>query len=154
MRQRASMKNVVSIFIVLTLMVGLPATGFGDVPHQINFQGYLTDDLGNPLNGEYSMTFAIYNVDTGGSALWGDKLMVFVVNGVYDVILGQLSNEINPTDMDGELFLGVRVENDAEMTPRQPITATAFALKAAIADTVADGGGYHNDDRRWCHYQR
>jgi hypothetical protein len=131
------MKNVVSI--VLILIVCLPTVGFGDVPHQINYQGYLTDDLGNPLDGDYAMIFTIYNADTGGKVLWGEKQTVSVTNGVYDVILGQPGNDIDPADMDGELFLGVSVGSDDEMTPRQPITATAFAMKAAIADSVVDG---------------
>jgi hypothetical protein len=83
---------------------------------------------------------SIYNVDTGGSALWSEKQTVSVSDGIFDVVLGQPGSAIDPADMDGELFLGVSVESDDEMTPRQPITSTAFAMKAAIADAVADGG--------------
>ena len=111
MRQRANTKNVVSIVIILIVMVGLPTTGFGDVPHQINYQGTLTDNLGNSLDGDYAMTFAIYDVDTGGSSIWSETQTVTVADGVYNVILGRPGKAFDPADMDGELFLGVSVDN-------------------------------------------
>src|SRR5258706_15797749 len=36
----------------------------------IPYQGRLADAGGNPLDGSYSMTFKLYGLASGGSALW------------------------------------------------------------------------------------
>ena len=105
------------------------------VPPLINFQGYLTDTDGNPLDGDYSIKFSIYNVSTGGSERWNETQVVNVTDGIYSVQLG-VSNSF-PSDLfDGNLFLGVKVGTDLEMTPRLPVTSVAFAMKADDADTL------------------
>ena len=138
MRHRAEMRIVMTLLGVLIMAV-LPVTGFGEVPHQINYQGYLTDDLGEPLEGDYVMLFSIYDVSTGGTTLWWEEQTVAVANGIFNVQMGQdPTGNPFPTDLfDGQRWLGVAVGLDAEMTPRQPLTSVAFALKAENADTLA-----------------
>ena len=123
----------VSIAFFFLLLAASPATA--QVPLQINYQGMLTDADGLPVeDGSYAMTFAIYDVASGGTALWSEMQTVPVVGGVYNVVLGQPGNEIDPADMDGQRYLGVHVGGDDEMIPRQPITATALALRSAVSD--------------------
>ncbi|HIE30452.1 TPA: hypothetical protein EYP66_24600, partial [Candidatus Poribacteria bacterium] len=70
-----------SIIITITLvLVGLLAisgkmgisriSAIEGVPKLINYQGKLTDTEGNPLTGDFSMTFAIYDAEDGGNLLW------------------------------------------------------------------------------------
>ena len=123
---------------VLAMTGTLPITGFGEVPQQVNYQGQLTDDVGNPLDSNYVMVFSIYDVPNGGTALWWEEQTITVDNGMYDVHIGQdpTSNSF-PTDLfEGQRWLGVTVGADAEMTPRQLLTAVPFAFKAEDADTV------------------
>ena len=47
------------IAVVLIALLTVSAPAAAEVPQQINYQGYLTDDLGNPQNGNYVMAFAI-----------------------------------------------------------------------------------------------
>lgn len=133
MRHKTYIMGAISLLTILTIVV-MQTNGFGYVPQQINYQGYLTDNSGNPVNGDHTMTFTIYNADSGGTGLWTETQTVSVADGVYNVILGQPGNEINPGDIDGNLYLGVTVGSDDEMTPRQSITATAFSLRSALAD--------------------
>ena len=106
------------------------------VPREINYQGILADSDGNSVpDGDYEMSFAIYDVSTGGDSLWDEDQTVTVTNGIYNVILG---HSPFPTDLfNRDLYLGVTVGTDAEMIPRQKLTSTPFAMKAA---GVADGG--------------
>jgi hypothetical protein len=128
-RKRASGMFIATMFL-LTVM---PFTGHANVPQEINYQGYLTDSGGNPVpDGDYVVSFAIYNLITGGIPLWSEAQTVTVANGIYNVILGQ--NPFPPDLFDGDLYLGITVEADTEMTPRQKITSTAFAMKAEKAD--------------------
>ena len=62
-----------------------------------------------------------------------------MTDGIYNVLIGQdpTGNPFPETLFDGPRWLGVTVEDDGEMTPRQPLTSTAYALKAGDADTLA-----------------
>ena len=132
-------KSFLTILVgVLFLLTMVPLTGHAEVPEQINYQGYLTDPDGNPvLDGDYLMGFSIYDLLTGGSELWGESQTVTVTNGVYNVLLG-IGKPLSPKIFDGELFLEVDVEGEL-LTPRLPLTSTAFAMRAGVADSVTDG---------------
>ncbi len=114
------------------------------MPVEINYQGYLTDSGGNPVNGTTNITFNLYSAINLISPTWSETIPVNVVNGVYSVVLGASpSNPIGPSLFAGEPALGIAVESDPEMTPRQKLTSVAFSIRAASAekaDSVSDGG--------------
>lgn len=90
----------------------------------IPFQGRLTNSAGVPLNGTYSIRLALYDVSTGGTALCSDTDNVAVTNGLFTFNM----NFCDPDVTDGQqLYLGVKVGADAEMTPRQAIYPVPFA---------------------------
>jgi len=91
----------------------------------IPIQGRLTDSAGNPLNGNYSITASIYDVETGGTALCSDTETVAVNNGLFTMNVDTCTSD----DIDGrQLYLGVQVGSDAEMTDRQPIYPVPYAM--------------------------
>src|SRR3989344_2144031 len=63
------------------------ATG---IRRTINFQGKLVNTNGtNVANGNYSIVFKIYDVSSGGTALWTEtQSSVSVTDGVFQVELG------------------------------------------------------------------
>ncbi len=130
--------RVVVLLGVLVIVAALPVTGFGDVPQQVNYQGYLTDDVGNPLDNDHVMVFSIYDVSSAGTALWWEEQTVSVANGIYNVRIGQdpTGNPFPAGLFDGQRWMGVTVGIDAEMTPRQPLTSTPYAFKAGDAETL------------------
>jgi len=131
--------NVVTTIMVLLLLVLLPFASYAQVPGQINFQGQLTDNLGDRVADDYyEMNFSLYHVSSGGTPFWDEVQTILVENGIYNVILGQAPNQLDPDDIDGDIYLGIKIGTDAEMTPRQKITSTAFALKSANADFATD----------------
>ncbi len=101
-------------------------TGMAQVPKTMSYQGYLKDAEGMPVNETLQMTFAIYDVSTGGTALWSESQMVVVKNGIYNVILGADT----PLDLAeaAPYWLGVTVGTDDEMTPRQELTSAMYSL--------------------------
>lgn len=63
----------------------------------INYQGYLSDANGDALqDGDYEITFRIYNVLSGGAALWTETWsgadLVPVVRGRFSVNLGSITS--------------------------------------------------------------
>jgi len=74
MNKGASIRLVVLLMGIVTMLAAFPTSGFGDVPQQFNFQGSLNDASGNPLDGAYRMEFSVYAGSSGGTALWSDDL--------------------------------------------------------------------------------
>ena len=61
------------------------------VPHKINYQGYLTNAGGTPVNATVSMVLKLYNVLTGGTGLYAETQTVTVTNGVFNVLIGSVT---------------------------------------------------------------
>ncbi len=105
----------------------------------IPIQGWLTDRSGNPVaDGNYSITARIYDVPSGGTALCSDTDTIAVSNGLFAMNI----NNCDSDDINGQqLYLGIKVGSDAEMTPRQAIYPVpyAFSLRpgALISDTMS-----------------
>ena len=124
--------TAIALSIALALGSGV---GLGQVPQKLNYQGFLANSFSTPItNPSLSIVFRIYNVPSGGSALFTETQTVAVINGIFNVVLGTNSALTLPFDV--QYYLGVTVGADAEMTPRQQLTSSAYALNAA---SVADG---------------
>jgi len=60
---------------------------------------------------------------------------VLLIDGLFQVELGsRISLEELP--FDASYYLGVRVDDDSEMTPRQPLTSVLYALRAEEANRL------------------
>jgi hypothetical protein len=105
------------------------------IPQQIAYQGQLIDESGELADGEYAMTFRIYNVPEGGAALWSEAQAVVVANGIFNVMLGK---EI-PLNLsfDEPYWLGVQVGN-TEQTPRIELAATPYSFMATRAKLLPE----------------
>jgi hypothetical protein len=117
------------------------------------YQGQLLDRNGTPVNGVLPITFRLYDVATGGAALWGQVKSVTVSDGWFTAALGDDGTTIADSLLDGRnLWLGVQVGGDAETTPRQPIRPTMFAVNARLLNgKPADNylGGTSRCHRLW-----
>ncbi len=107
------------------------------------YQGRLTDTNGNPVNTTQAMTFRLYNVASGGTALWQESWpAVQVSDGLFNVLLGSTA-PITPTLFaeNNSLWLGITVGTDTEMAPRMQVGSVPFAFQAsrAFGLIAADG---------------
>ncbi len=112
----------------------------------LSYQGTLMDSLGNPVTGSYEITFRIYNSPTSTTPLWEEARSganaVPVQSGLFNVMLGSLNPIPETVWEQTELFLGVKIGSDAEMSPREKLTfvpAAASSSVAQLALTVPDG---------------
>jgi len=115
----------------------------------ISYQGRLLDSGGNPVNGTQVMTFSLYTTPSGGSPLWSQAQSVTLDDGLFTAYL-----EVWPAHFNGQqLWLGVQLQGEAEMTPRQPILPAPYALSlrpgAVISGSRANVGALNvvNGDR-------
>ena len=107
----------------------------------IAYQGRLASAGGTPLTQTISMEFRLYSVATGGAPLWTEQWAgsnsVQVSDGLFNVMLGSLT-PIPQSAISGSsnLFLGITVGTDSEMSPRVQLGSVLFAVQAL---TVPDG---------------
>jgi hypothetical protein len=138
--------TAMAIIIAVVTLVSATAVR-ADFAKRLNYQGRLTDSNGVPLaNGNYDMTFAIYDAQTGGTLIWSETHnganQVAVVNGLFSTTLGDTAT-LNSVGFNGaEYWIQVAI-GATTYTPRQRMTAAAFAMNVPdgiITSTkMADG---------------
>lgn len=128
------MKRITIFFVLLFVgMITCEIIAQG-IPQTINFQGVLKDASGNIVsNGDYNITFKIYDAESGGTALWTETKLVNIVNGIFSTQLGSITPITLP--FDAAYWLGVTVGSNPEMTPRTAFTSVPYSR---ISLTVPD----------------
>lgn len=117
----------------------------GATPGTLSYQGYLTNAAGQPANDTLNITFRIYNVPTGGTALWTETRSgsnaVPVSDGLFNVHLGSITPIPASMWNNATLYLGIQVGGDAEMSPREVLGAVPVAIAAnqATSDFFVPG---------------
>jgi len=108
----------------------------------IPYQGRLTNASNVPISGPNTMTFKLYNVASGGSALWTETQTITATNGLFNTLLGS-TTPITQSIITGNssLWLGVKVGADAEMAPRAQIGSVPYALQASSAYSLSASDG-------------
>ena len=135
--EKRTKKCLVGLVGLVLWLFLLSSVGYAQIPHKMNYQGYLTNAAGVPVNGTLQMVFLIYNVSSGGTPLWTETHSVTVSQGVYSAILGEGSTP-NPINLpfDTTYYLGVRVGADPEMTPRKVLTSVGYAFRALTVENI------------------
>lgn len=123
---RGKFITVCSFFTILVALI--PGEYLYSQGAKLSVQGVLRKSNGTVVDdGNYSLTFRIYNVSEGGSSLWSETQSEVEVNsGVYSVLLGTVTELNLPFDTD--YFLGVKVGSTPEMSPRAQLTVAPYAL--------------------------
>lgn len=106
------------------------------VPDTINYQSFLSDSDGDPLpDGDYDITFKLYNVLTDGAPLWTEERtglnQVVLANGKYSINLGEIvSFDSAGLNFNEQYYLEVQHSSDAPFSPRLPFAAVPYAIYA------------------------
>ena len=124
---------------VCCVVLAVPMPVLADaVPQLINYQGKVYQPSGAAVpDGAYKVAFSIYDVPTGGTAIWTETYDALQVKGsAFHVLLGS-GNPIGAAIFSGpDRFLGVKLADDPELAPRQKVASVPYAM---VAETVADG---------------
>ncbi len=134
------MRMTITRSVIICLLILLTAAVCHAVPNRIGFQGQLMEDGAN-LTGFRTVTFSIWSSDAGGDpadALWYESRTVEIVDGVYQVHLGDDTPLPAGLYLNAELFMQVDVVHPSlgsqRLAPLTPITSAVFAFQAAHAD--------------------
>ena len=135
--------------LVIVLLLVNACIAWAATPDRLGYQGNLADSGGNPITANLSITFRLYDVASGGSALWTETQgAVAVDGGNFSVELGSVT-PLPKAIFGRQLHLGIQIAGDSEMAPRPALTAAPFAWRAGqtLANTMpvsADGSAVEN----------
>jgi len=128
-----STHNVMKKTILTAVLCALPILAYA-IPQIISYQGKLNDKNGVPVQGNVTMTFAIYSSPSGTTSLWNETQAINVSSGIFKVELGSVQSIPDTVFIKDSLYLGIQIGSDTEMVPRQRITSGAFAYKAKTVE--------------------
>jgi hypothetical protein len=129
------MKQLIGVAVALLLV---PCVMSGDIPDIMSYQGVLRDGSGSLVpDGNYVVTFRIYDVEVGGSALWAENQSIMVEGGIINAHLGAVVS-LSSLDCDVPYWLGISI-GGSEMVPRTALTTVPYAAHAGWADTCLEG---------------
>ena len=128
--------KIVNALLMTILVILVAGSAFAQTPaNTILYQGKLTDDAGAPITTAVDVTFIIWSAVSGGSNLYQTTRPITPNdNGLFTVELGPVSPEV----LDGnKKYLGINVEGDGEMTPRQLLTSAPAAHSSFAGPGIA-----------------
>lgn len=139
---RVALIPTILLIGIVTLSVVSTSVAYAAINSQISFQGKLTNPDGtNVTNGTYSIVFSMYTVASGGSAVWTETQgSVQITDGIFQVNLGSVTSLPGSVDFNsGNIYLGVQVGADPEMTPRILFTASPYAFNSDKLGGLSSG---------------
>ncbi|MBL7976446.1 MAG: hypothetical protein JNJ85_16120, partial [Candidatus Kapabacteria bacterium] len=129
------MKN----FLLLALYILFSVMAFSAEPRVLSYQGVLTNTLQEPVtNGNYTLTFTLYDKESGGTPLWTETQSVTTSFGVFDTRLGITTPLTLPFDT--QYYLGITIQGGSELAPRVALSAAPYALRSsesAVAQSLS-----------------
>jgi microcystin-dependent protein len=141
---------IATAVLVLFAMVEVSA----DVPGRLHYNGFLTNAVGEPVDcpdpvqclTSYDLTFRLYAAIDDTAFQWEEShTNLSFYGGSFHVQLGTVE-PITGAILSGPMWLAIKINDHAEMSPRQRIVSAAFAIRAGSADqadnaTQLDGMG-------------
>ncbi|MGA1865529.1 MAG: hypothetical protein ACMUHX_10745 [bacterium] len=137
--------HVITLALVILFFISINSSAQSQ-SRVINFQGRLTDQHGNSLDGTYDIIFSIYSSDPNSGPLWTERhTEVNVSSGIVNVLLGSITSFDDPQKVtfDEERYLGITVDCDhdpntkePELSPRQRILPAIYSYDSYNADRL------------------
>ncbi|OIP57550.1 MAG: hypothetical protein COX79_01975 [Candidatus Levybacteria bacterium CG_4_10_14_0_2_um_filter_36_16] len=136
-----SLRYIYTTIIIIVLALAWTAvpqktSAAQGIPDLINFQGKIVNSDGtNVADGNYNITFKIWDAATDGSTIWTETRtggnQVEVSGGIFRVQLGSVQALPGSVDFNTDnLYLGIAFNGDSEMTPRVQFTSVPYAFNA------------------------
>ena len=118
-------------FLLVTMtLLAMSLGAYADIEPKISYQGLLKDSNGGIVaDGQYEVTFTLYDSPTEGNLVLEDTQAVEVVDGVFSTTIPAMLSDFNAPH-----WLGISIEEGEELTPRIEIVPVLYALNADKLD--------------------
>jgi hypothetical protein len=124
-----SRSKLLSTILVFAALV--PRAANAEAPALLPVQGYLTDASDVPIDGAVTLHLALYDSATAGTALYSETQNTTAANGAFSIYLGETAALDLAIMRDrSELWLGIAINDDAELEPRIRLATAPFAAFA------------------------
>ena len=132
--------------MLLTFAAGSASAG---VPRFINYEGKLTNNTGQALNGTYTFGFSLSSGTPTGiqQTGWSETQSTDVINGLYSFQLGSVNNTLADLPFDTTYYLQITVTPSAggateTLTSTLPLSflTSPYAFRSKYADSLWVGG--------------
>ncbi len=124
-----------------TSLMALTAAALADVPRFISYQGKLAGQTTGPVD----LTVTFYDDPVAGAVMFTEThTNVPLNNGVFSIQIGsQTVGGVPDSALDaGQVWVGVAVDANPELTPRTPLTMVPYAAKARSAERLVRPDGF------------
>ncbi|MDP4221663.1 MAG: hypothetical protein Q8916_05260 [Bacteroidota bacterium] len=125
--------------IIILCMLCIAISVHASVPKQISVQGELRDGTGKLVTGTHVLKLKLYTDMTAGTLLYSDVESVTLDNGIYVTFLGNQIPLPDSLTFSEQYYLGISIDNGAEISPRlvlTPVPNAIYSLRAGIADSL------------------
>lgn len=123
------------IVLVFMPLLALSISGCFSLSPEFSYQGRLLDDNGFPVpDGDYEMTYSIYHVSLGGTAIYSDTQTIPLKDGLFTTSIGP-SPDLDPQMFSQPAWMEVTIEGET-LTPRQRLQGSPFAFSLAPGAVV------------------
>jgi len=139
------------LIFAIILVIFIIGPIYGEIPHLINYQGRLTIS-GVVQTGTQivTMTFKIWDAESGGNERWEETQTVSVINGIFNVLLGSvkpieagafqgehawLETLIGSTSLGRQRIVSVGYSYMAEKAESATTAATAVTANTLVGKT-------------------
>jgi hypothetical protein len=123
---RTFLPYTLSLVLLGLLCITTAPCANAQVPGKIAYQGQLRDADGALGDGTYVATFELYDSAEAGEMLWREVQSLTVVDGIFNIQLGE--NNAIDLPFDSPYWLGVQINGEAQ-TPRMALSAVPYAFK-------------------------
>jgi hypothetical protein len=101
----------------------------------LNFQARIQTNNSNIVpDGNYTVTFRLYNAQSGGTASWTETQSLQVKNGYFSAYLGSVTPFNTSIDWSASQWLTLAINTDSEMNPRIKLTSVPYAFRSDRAN--------------------
>ncbi len=140
------LRTVLNLLLTVAPVVVVAPALQAEVPGTISYQGVLAswaDSTAVP-DGDYSMTFRLYEQIAGGSSIWEETRIVAITGGRFSVLLGSGSS-LGNLDFDVPYYLGIAIGGGPELSPRAALTSSAYSLQSrTVMDNAVNSDKIEN----------
>jgi len=119
---------------ILIICISISTSISAQIPKLISYQGVLTNNSGAIVaDGNYSFVLSLYNVQTGGTALWTKTKALTVTEGLFITALGDQTSFPTTLLFDQPYWLDIQVGGE-QLSGRVAMQSVPYSLQAAQAE--------------------
>jgi len=114
--------------VAFAMLLFLSVSSFAQSSPVISYQGTLEQNGSLAPDGKYEIVVTLYSNSQGTEPIWSDTYISEVHNGIFNVQLGSRKKLPDSKTLDGQLWLGAKINGETELKPLTNLSASPLAL--------------------------